>query len=34
MRTIDRLLKRATFQPGLNNLFVFERAAGADIKSP
>jgi len=29
-----RLLKRATFQLGLNHLFVFERAAGAGVKSP
>ncbi|HEY5233212.1 MAG TPA: hypothetical protein VIK35_06750 [Verrucomicrobiae bacterium] len=29
-----RLLKRATFQLGLNHLFVFERAAGAGVQSP
>jgi len=29
-----RLLKRATFQLGLNNLLVFERAASAGVKSP
>jgi len=29
-----RLLQRATFQLGLNNLFVFERIAGKGIQSP